>query len=341
MTEHVNRRRRLAALGLALLLATAAVGCGSSSDHSASDSASDSASSGGDRSVAADDLAAGGQSAEAPASGVDPAVAAASEQRQVISTAQLVVTVAHLDRAVEQAERITDAAGGLVFDESTTRADDPRTVLTVKVPPDAFEQVRHDLAGLGELESTDKQTEDVTAQVVDLDSRIATSEASVDRLRALIVRAENIDDITVLESQLLERETTLESLRGERRTIQDQIDLATITVTLQPTPNSADVPANEDDELPGFLDALHGGFDALLKAGSVLLIVLFALLPWVPVVLVVALAVHFGRRWYRRRHPTPPTVPYPVAPGAGPLPPRPPPAAPMPTTPPGEGQSLS
>jgi hypothetical protein len=72
----------------------------------------------------------------------------------------------------------------------------------------------------------------VTERVVDLESRINTAEASVERLRGLLENATNINDIADLENQLLQRETNLETLRGQLRTVQDQVDLATITVTI-------------------------------------------------------------------------------------------------------------
>lgn len=313
MTRTSGWRRVAGVLAVAVVLLVA--GCSTSGDESSSSDGDAS-----DRAVTADtgaggssagDSSAGELSVDAegegpaagPASGVDPAVAAASLNRDMIFTAQLVVTVPDLDQAVTRAQRIAQSSGGVVFDEQTSRAADPRTVMTLKVPPPAFQRAREDLAELGELESTDLQSADVTSQVVDLDSRIATSETSVDRLRALIIRAESIDDIALLESQLLERETTLEALRGERRAIGDQVALATITVTLQPTPDSPDTPQEEADELPGFLDAFRGGWDALKTVGSIVLLVLFALAPWVPVALVVAAIVLLVHRWSRRRRP--------------------------------------
>lgn len=336
---------RRAGAGLVVALMVLVAGCSNGGDD-ASSSAGDSAE---EFRQSADDAAGGagggseGDAATAedsttggPASGVDPATAAASANREMIFTAQLVVTVPDLDQAVARAQRIVRSSGGLVFEEQTSRADDPRTVLTLKVPPATFDRVRADLAELGELESTDQQSADVTSQVVDLDSRIATSEASVDRLRALIIRAESIDDIAILESQLLERETTLEALRGERRAIGDQVALATITVTLQPTPDSPDTPQDEPDELPGFLEAFRGGWEALLTVGSIVLLVIFALAPWVPVALVVGAVILLARRWARRRRAAfDPAGRGPAGPAGptglrGPPPPPPPPNAPAP-----------
>lgn len=354
--------RRLAAGLLAfLLVALVAAGCsssgvddsGSSSDAAPREFADEAATS---DTASAGDAASDGGAAGGTDSGVDPAVAAASANREMILTGSIAVVVENLDRAVTRVGSIAAGTGGLVFAEQTSRATDPGSVLTLKVPPASFERVLDDVAALGEAEDRQIGSEDVTSQVVDLDSRIATAEASVERLRALILRADDIADIAVLESELLNRETTLETLRGQRRSIGDQVALATITVTLTPTPDSPDTPQEEPDELPGFLDALGGGWDALVKVATVVGLIVFALLPWLPLVLVVWAAVHFGRRWYRRRHSAHggfgpgPSGGFPPPPPAAPAPPAPPAAAvretgvPVGTTagpPSDEGQSLS
>lgn len=333
-----TRRPLLSVLvALGVLLAVAA-GCSSSGvqDPASSGDSSDrlavaDEAAGGDS--AGDSASAAGGATAAPDLGVEPAVAAASANRDVILTGSISVVVEDLDRAVDRAGRIAAANGGLVFGEQTSRTTDPGSVLTLKVRPDAFTAALDDLAALGDEQDRQIGSEDVTSQVVDLDSRIATAEASVDRLRALILRAEDIDDIAVLENQLLERETTLETLRGERRTIGDQVALATITVTLTPTAGSPDTPPADD--LPGFLDAFRGGWDALVKVGTVAGLVLAALVPWVPVVLVVHLLVRRSRRRRAEASPASPAGPAtpggPNGPAGGPsggFPPPPPPVPP-------------
>ena len=327
--------RRLAALAVGLILfltACSRVGNGdaeSSSDSAATDAPMIDESPASGESAAADD--AGGASAD-QGSSVDFAVAA--ENRQIVSRGTINVRVDDLDAAMEEIQVLVDDVDGLVFAEETDLRDGAVTRITLKVPPTAFRAALASLADLGEVQTQTVSTDDVTEQVVDLDSRIATAEASVERLRALILRADDIADIAVLESELLNRETTLETLRGQRRTIGDQVALATITVTLTPTPDSPDTPQPEPDELPGFLDALGGGWDALVKVATVVGLVLFALLPWLPMVLVVWAVVHLARRRHHRRQPAgggsgsgsgsagggfpppPPTAPAPPAPSA-------------------------
>ena len=205
-------------------------------------------------SAAADD--AGGASAD-QGSSVDFAVAA--ENRQIVSRGTINVRVDDLDAAMEEIQVLVDDVDGLVFAEETDLRDGAVTRITLKVPPTAFRAALASLADLGEVQTQTVSTDDVTEQVVDLDSRIATSEASVIRLRALLDRAERIQDITQIEGQLLERETELETLRGQRRTIEGQVALATVDVTLRAERTSPPPPEPVEDAQTGFPTACGAG----------------------------------------------------------------------------------
>ena len=108
--------------------------------------------------------------------------------------------------------------------------------MTFKVLPADFATALERLAGVGELVDQTITADDVTERIVDLQSRINTAEASVLRLRDFLDDASDINIIAQLENQLLERETSLETLRGQLRTVQEQVDLATITLTLNQSP---------------------------------------------------------------------------------------------------------
>ena len=59
---------------------------------------------------------------------------------------------------------------------------------------------------------------------------------SVARLRRLLEEAVKLEDVAQIERELLDRETTLEVLRGQLRTLRGQVDLATITLTIHQSP---------------------------------------------------------------------------------------------------------
>jgi hypothetical protein len=156
--------------------------------------------------------------------------------RDVVYTATVSVEVDDVDAAARQALASVRAAGGILFGQETVSDPEPRTVLIFKVPPAAFPGALDGLAVLGRLLDQTVQADDVTGPLVDLESRIATAEVSVARLRALLDAAADVPTIVGLETELRNRETDLESLRGQLRTLRDQVALATITLTITPAP---------------------------------------------------------------------------------------------------------
>jgi len=120
--------------------------------------------------------------------------------------------------------------GGFLFSQDTQGGAFGSSVLTFKVLPDQFQAALNDLGSVGTVRSQSISADDVSAVVVDLESRINTAEASVIRLRDLLDGATELQTIATLENQLLQRETTLEQLRGQLRSVRKQVDLAAITV---------------------------------------------------------------------------------------------------------------
>lgn len=165
--------------------------------------------------------------------GVEPVVFQTSGfGRDIIFTADLTVAVADVTTAGEQATREIQALGGFLFGQRTTGDPAPISILTFKVDPADFQEALDRLGSIGDLRTQNVSADDVTERIVDVQSRINTSEASVERLRALLEGAVDIKTIVELENELLERETQLETMRGSLRTLQDQVALATIVLTI-------------------------------------------------------------------------------------------------------------
>ncbi|MGW8887796.1 DUF4349 domain-containing protein [Streptomyces sp. NPDC055749] len=262
--QHTERpranRRTTAALTAGLLAAVLAVGgCGAGSgDDGAkgmarSDSKADGAGSAADR------------SAEKPADGSKNAAEADRPKAvsHVIRTATLFVEVKNVPKAVSAARAAAEGAGGLVSNETTERVDDEHesSHLVLRVPEDRYQEVLRSLGGTGKVLSRTSNAKDVTDQVVDVDSRIATQKASVARVRKLMDQAEKLTDVVTLEGELSSRQASLESLLAQQASLKDRTSLATITLDLVEPDSPA---ARPDDDEPGFVDALGGGWDAFV-----------------------------------------------------------------------------
>ncbi|MET8892654.1 DUF4349 domain-containing protein [Streptomyces albogriseolus] len=312
-----TRRTVRSAHALAGALLTAALlvaGC-----SGAGDSADSKAGAG----VAADgraDAQAAPESAQqgAPAGTADrsavPAPRVAAEH--IIRTASLTMRVEDVPTALDEARTATTVAGGYVGDETTRRDSQghERTRVVLRVPVDAYEKVLAALEGTGTLVERSANAEDVTDQVVDVESRIQSQRASVARIRELMDRATRLSDVVTLEGELSSRQADLESLLAQQASLKDRTSLATITLTLSETPVKK--AAKEDDD-PGFLDALAGGWGVFLTLLRWLMLALGAILPFAAVAALVLLVWSklIGPRLPRRPRPEPATG---GGPGSGP-----------------------
>lgn len=200
----------------------------------------------------------------------------------IIRTAELDVEVKDATKALAAARRTAENAGGHVAGETTERIDDAHVSshVVLRVPQEKYDAVLAELAGAGKLLSRKADAKDVTDQVVDVESRIATQRASVNRVRALMDRADKLSDVVTLEGQLSSRQAELESLLAQQAALRDRTTLATITLSLS---ENEDKGRQAEDDGPGFLDALGGGWHALVTAALWIGIAIAAVAPWVAV----------------------------------------------------------
>ncbi|WP_405717465.1 DUF4349 domain-containing protein [Streptomyces sp. NBC_00046] len=289
----VRRPRLVLAAGLvAGLLALS--GCG------APDSASDASSGDNKKAVGAPERGA----ADAAAGQAEQGTGGSPSQRKktdalpsgthVIRTATLSVEVGSVAKAAAVARSAVEGSGGLVAGEETERIDDTHEVshLVLRVPQGEYEAVLKRLAGTGKLLSRTSSAKDVTDQVVDVESRIATQRASVARVRKLMDRAEKLSDVVTLEGELSSRQASLESLLAQQASLKDRTTLATITLDL----SEPETVAKDDDDGPGFLDALEGGWHAFVTALLWLAMALGAAAPFLAALAVLLLLWRLLRR---------------------------------------------
>jgi hypothetical protein len=245
--------------------------------------------SGGDDSGAADMSAVGASGGEG-AAGADEQAAAndalqlvdlrAAPGLAVIRTADLEVRVDDVRAAADEAGRLARAAGGGVENEDRSGSGDGgAATLSLRVPPKAFDTTIAQLAELGEERSRRLGSEDVTDQVVDLEARLATQRASVDRVRALLGEAEKLGEVVQIESEVTKRTAGLEALQARLERLNARVDLSTITLRL----DQSSKPVLGD--ALGFGDGLSAGWSALTATARVLAVTAGAVLPFLPVLL--------------------------------------------------------
>jgi hypothetical protein len=354
-------RRPPGRAGLAVATAIAAVtmlalaGCAGSRDTgstTAQGAAPQPAAGAGGQEYAARDKAAAAGSAAGSAEQVAKPAAGASAgvvKARVIRTAQVTVEVSgRLNVAAAGVKQVAKQFGGHVESETTGLGDAVEqkpaegsdktpmaaqageSLLVLRVPEPKLDDAIAAVTATpgGTVLSQTSSSQDVTGDIADLTSRVASQRASLDRVRALMARATSLQDVVTLEAELSRRQSDLEALESRLATVSDQADLATLTVLLR-TPA-----AKESEPDTGFLAGLESGWRAVQASTTVVLTVLGALLPVAVIAVLLGWpALRLLRRRARRTPTPPPAAGWPLAaPPASPVPvpPAPAPAAPAP-----------
>lgn len=284
---------------MAVLLAAGILlsGCGAGGDEASRDSNAAGGStlqggsapeagakSGADNGVRTDGSTAGGATSPQGPTSTPGKVKALVVSRDMIYRGSVTVRVKNVTSATRRAEQIVNDAGGVIHaEETSTEGPDgtSRAHLTLRVPPTEFRAVMAKLSSdLGTGLRKSQTAEDVTTQIVDTASRIETQRTSVRRVRLLLDKATNLDDIMRLESEVAKREGDLESLEAQLARLKDVTAEATIEVELVEKAAVVAKPKEKERDA-GFLVGFRAGWDAFVEIVLVGLTVLGALLPFV------------------------------------------------------------
>ena len=311
------RRPRHAAFLLAAVLAIAwgLAGCSSSGDSTSSGAADAAYDAGGGD---------GGEAEAAEGNGGDSltSTGAADDDRSIIITGAMYMTVDDPIEVADRATALVERAGGRIDSRSERAASEYEggwAELTMRIPTRGLDSVVEDLRALGTVDEFSTDSADVTREVQDLDAKISTLRASTDRIQALLADAEKIADIITLEDELAGRQAELEGLEARQRGLDDRVAMSTIALSLTTEPV-----VFVDDSPSSFWSGLVSGWNGLMAFLTGTLVVVGVLLPWLGLAALIAAAVLVTVRIARARKarrapavsPAPPAEPA-LAPASG------------------------
>ena len=244
----------------------------------------------------------------------DPVTAAnlAASQDSLARRASIALQVKNIGQAVAKVRATTATAQGIVLSENigTAAGDAPLAEsakvtattygeITISVPTAELDRVIAELGSVGTVIRSTSSSENVGGQIVDTTSRLQTMRVSVERVRAFLDDAKDLDQIVALEAELTRRQSDLESLEAQLAALKGSVARSPIQISLTTEPGAIVEP-----DKAGFLVGLEGGWDAFTGSLTVLLTVVGALLPFLALVALLGLPVW----WYlRRRRPVNPS----------------------------------
>jgi hypothetical protein len=228
------------------------------------------------------------------------------QQQLIVYTGSLDLEVADIDTSVSQAETLIKNLGGHVASSRASDAGKGKSAsVTYRIPAEHWTDAVDGLKGLAtRVVNEDTSSEDVTAQVVDLDARLSNLRSTEAALQGIMTRATTITDVLKVQSELTSVRGDIESLTAQRDLLANRAALATLEVGFN-TPPVAEVTQASSGwdlgkEVDGALAALVRLVQGVVSLGIWLVIVAVPI--FLPIIVVIWIINRLYVRW-RRTHP--------------------------------------
>lgn len=289
--KHPPLPARLAAPALCFVLICALAGCGGSAGTENFSAAP----------AAMDQTAA----AEAESYGAGLTGAGAQSDRKLVVNAELWLDATDFDAAAAEIERQVEALGGYLASSSRDGSADSSSRSAryeARIPAGKLASFLEGAGKTGTVVSSSQSTADVTAQYVDNEARLSSLRTQEQRLLELMSQAQKLEDLITLEDKLSEVRYEIESITGQQKLYDNQVEYATVSVIVNEV-------ARETLTAPTFGDrilrAFQGSAENAAHLAQEMVILFIYLLPLLllaaAVLAVVLLSLRAGKRRRARR----------------------------------------
>ncbi len=225
---------------------------------------------------------------------------AAEPAEKIIRTVQMEITTRVFDQDYAALQDALEGAGGRVQDASVYvgYAGLRTAYLTLRVPSSKLDALAASFKAVGRLVSFSESSEDVSEQYSDTANRLRTQQTKMERLQALLAKAENIEDLIAIETGISDTQYEIDRLTGLLRGLDSKVDYSTLNVTLNEL-SAAETSQDKEESLPerirNGMAAAWEGFTYLLGDLAVFLTVVL------PYLIALALIVLIIRLIIKRR----------------------------------------
>lgn len=160
-----------------------------------------------------------------------------SEARKIIYNAYLHIQIKDYQKSLDQIIENVEKYNGYVVDSMMSQNHDQDNLygeITVRVPQDKFRDFLA-LVEEGSSKVIDRSItgQDVTEEYVDLQSRLKSKRVVESRLLTFMEEATKTEDLLAISKDLATVQEEIETIVGRMNYLQNQADLATVTISLE------------------------------------------------------------------------------------------------------------
>jgi hypothetical protein len=244
----------------------------------------------GTKHVAAAAPAAGGQKEP-------PAPPEAQTERKIIYTARIDLHVANLDEARGKLDALlVDVKGYVAKSDESGRSGGSRSgTWRVRVPVAAFHDFLARVETFGELINKTSDAQDVTEEYVDLEARLKNLKAEEAVLNRLLTeKAQSTADLLAFRRQITDVREQIERIQARLTMLSRLTAMTTIDIVM--SEDKTYIPPTAPTFGTSIGRTFSDSIDTLERLGKGLVLMLVAIAPWSPLIIV---GVWLGRRGLR------------------------------------------
>ncbi|MBQ9032407.1 MAG: DUF4349 domain-containing protein [Parasporobacterium sp.] len=169
------------------------------------------------------------------ASAIQPGTAAEETmQPKIIYNVYMDVQTTAFDDAVDQLDQLIESSGG--YSENQYVAANMGSLrnasYTVRVPAGKLEAFLEEMKGIGIISYMNRSADDVSENYYDIQSRLTSAKAKLDRLNQLLGEAEDMEDIISIEEAISNVQWEIDSYTGSLKYYDSRVEYSTVTVNL-------------------------------------------------------------------------------------------------------------
>jgi hypothetical protein len=245
----------------------------------------------------------GAPAAGAPAGGGPAGAPAGTLGRRIKYIADIQLAITDFDVAEKKLMDLVRAHDG-IFAQSEIAGSKgaPRSGRwRIRVPVEGFQSFLTDVRLLGVPQVAKADSDDVTAEYVDLEARLHNKKTEEETMRGYLKDRKivaKLEDIFTIEHELVRVRGEIEQMEAQQRLIDNLTALATINIQMHEEKNF--IPPQEPTFAAKIRSAFSNSADTLIGSIKASIITIASALPWMPVVvLALGCAWIAGRRIFR------------------------------------------
>jgi hypothetical protein len=167
-----------------------------------------------------------------------PSQPATKKQAQkIIRTARMTMEVRKYVQALDSLKNVLDRFEARIESEEESRHSyRVQNQFTIRMAPEKLESLMVAIEAIGiDVDNKSINSRDVTARYVDLETRLASKRAVIQRYREILKTAKTVKDILDVEEHLRQVVEEVESMEGQLRVLKNQVGESTLYLTVYET----------------------------------------------------------------------------------------------------------